>query len=324
MKRIVSVSLGSSARNHRVQVEMLGETLVIERIGTDGSKEKAIELIRSLDGQVDAFGMGGIDLYVWAGRKRLVLRDALPIARAPKKTPIVDGSGLKNTLERRVVEYLAREGILPLRGMRTLLVSGVDRFGMAEALEAAGARVLYGDFYFVLGIPVPLRSWKQVERVGAVLGPIIVLLPFEWLYPTGEKQHETTPRFERLFREHELIAGDFHFIRRYMPADLTGKVILTNTVTAQDVEDLRRRGVRMLVTTTPELGGRSFGTNVMEAALVALSGRRPEDLRPEDYEVLLDRLQLRPRVEYLDRGESGEQGGNGLGTRAVRVHGAPV
>lgn len=299
MKRVVSVSLGSSARNHAVEVEILGERVRIERIGTDGDRQKAIELIRSLDGRVDAFGMGGIDLYVWAGKRRLVLRDAVPIARAARRTPIVDGSGLKNTLERRVVQHLHREGILPLRGMPVLLVSGVDRFGMAEALEAAGARVTYGDLCFVLGVPIPLRSWKAVERVGAVIGPIAVRLPFEWLYPTGEKQSASSPRCAHLFRENDLIAGDFHYIRRYMPPALPGKAVLTNTVTQQDVEELRRRGVRLLITTTPELDGRSFGTNVMEGVLVALSGRRPEDLRPEDYEVLLDRMGLRPRVERL-------------------------
>jgi len=35
MKRVVSVSLGSSKRNHSVITEILGETFLIERIGTD-------------------------------------------------------------------------------------------------------------------------------------------------------------------------------------------------------------------------------------------------------------------------------------------------
>jgi hypothetical protein len=28
-----------------------------------------------------------------------------------------------------------------------------------------------------------------------------------------------------------VIAGDFHYIRRHMPPDLSGKIILTNTIT---------------------------------------------------------------------------------------------
>ncbi|MCG0238267.1 MAG: quinate 5-dehydrogenase [Firmicutes bacterium] len=299
MRRVVSISLGSSERNHTVETEILGERFRIERIGTDGSKERAIALIRELDGKVDAFGMGGTDLYVWAGRKRLVLRDSLPLAQAARKTPIVDGSGLKNTLERRVVEYLDQAGVLPLRGMKALMVSGVDRFGMAEALLAAGARVTFGDLAFLVGLPVPIRSLGLLELLGRTIGPIIAAMPIDWLYPTGEKQRQNTPRYGRFFAAHELIAGDFHLIRRYMPPRLDGKVVLTNTVTRKDVEELRRRGVRLLITTTPELQGRSFGTNVMEAVLVALSGKRPEELTPADYNELLDRIGFRPRIEPL-------------------------
>src|SRR5690606_29627878 len=93
----------------------------------------------------------------------------------------------------------------------------------------------------------------------------------------------------------DVIAGDFHLIRRYMPPRLEGKIVLTNTVTSQDVEELRQRGVKHLITTTPHLNGRSFGTNVMEATLVALAGAKGE-LPPEDYLELLRQLQLRPRV----------------------------
>ena len=36
MKRAVSISLGSSKRNKAVEVDLLGERVSIERIGTDG------------------------------------------------------------------------------------------------------------------------------------------------------------------------------------------------------------------------------------------------------------------------------------------------
>src|SRR5690554_3650848 len=101
MKRIVSVSLGSSKRDHAVETELLGEKFSVERIGTNGDIKKMIALIRELDGKVDAFGLGGIDLYIQAVDRRYTLRDAQKIAAAARSTPIVDGSGLKNTLERK-------------------------------------------------------------------------------------------------------------------------------------------------------------------------------------------------------------------------------
>ncbi len=299
LKRVVSVSLGSSKRNHKVNTKILGEEFSIERVGTDGDMQKAIKTIEELDGQVDAFGMGGIDLYVVAGKKRYVLRDAIPIAKAAKKTPIVDGSGLKNTLERRVIKHLSQSGY-SFEGKKVLMVSAVDRFGMAEALVEEGAKLTMGDLLYTIGLPFPIYSLRTLDYIARVLGPIVSKLPFSMLYPTGSKQEENTPKYTKYFEEADIIAGDFHFIRRYMPEDMKGKDIITNTVTNADKELFRERGIRTLITTTPELEGRSFGTNVMEGVLVAASGKPVETLTVQDYNDVLDRIGFEPRIEELN------------------------
>jgi hypothetical protein len=243
--------------------------------------------------------MGGIDLYISCGGRRYMFREARSIARAATKTPIVDGSGLKNTLERRVVQYLVEYDVLRLKGRKVLLVAGVDRFGMAEALCAAGADVIFGDLIFALGIPIPIRSLRALDITARLLAPIVVQLPFEMVYPTGKKQERIEPKHARYYDWADVIAGDYHFIKRNMPARMEGKVILTNTVTAGDIEDLRSRGVSRLITTTPEIQGRSFGTNVMEGLLVALAGKPAGDMTPSDYLGLLDKIGFVPRVVDL-------------------------
>jgi len=299
MKRVVSVSLGSSKRDHKVEAEFLGEKFVIERIGTDGDMERAIQMIRELDGKVDAFGMGGIDLYLVAGNRRYALREAKKIAAAAEKTPIVDGSGLKNTLERRVIEYLQEELGWNFKDRRALVVSGVDRFGIAEALWYAGCKTTYGDLIFAMGIPIPIRSLSTLRLLAYTFLPILSQLPFKYLYPTGKKQDTVTSKYDKYYHDNEIIAGDFHFIRKYMPPELTDKIIITNTVTKDDLELLRERGVKVLVTTTPEMQGRSFGTNVMEGVLISLLGKKVDEVKPEDYSRLLEQLQFKPRIVYL-------------------------
>ncbi|EYE87944.1 shikimate/quinate 5-dehydrogenase [Fervidicella metallireducens AeB] len=299
MKRIVSVSIGSSKRNHSVEVELLNEKFIIERIGTDGSIDKAIELIKELDGNVDAFGMGGIDLYLYCANKRYTIKDAIPIKEAAKTTPIVDGSGLKNTLERRVIEYI-NKNILPIKDKKVLMTSAVDRFGMAETFYSLGADVLFGDVIFALNIPIPIRSYKLLSKVASVVAPIAVRMPFDKLYPTGKEQDIIITKYEKYYEEAEIIAGDFLFIKKYMPKDMVGKIIVTNTVTKEDVEDLRCRGINMLITTTPEFNGRSFGTNVMEALIVSILGKNGDEVTPGEYEEVLDRLKFVPRIEYLN------------------------
>ncbi|HWI52882.1 MAG TPA: quinate 5-dehydrogenase [Symbiobacteriaceae bacterium] len=296
MKRIVSVSLGSSKRNASSSAEILGEEVVVERIGTDGSIDKAIALIRELDGKVDAFGMGGIDLYLYAGGRQYAFRTAKKIAAAAQKTPIVDGSGLKNTLERRVVQYIDRN-LMPLRGKKVLMPSALDRFGMAEAITAAGSDIMFGDIMFGLGLNIPIRKLTTLNTIAHILLPVVTQLPFTWLYPTGEKQDQRVVKYAEAYQWADLIAGDALYILRHMPDRLDGKVILTNTVTKENVAELKMRGCRMLVTTTPNLGGRSFGTNLMEGLIVAAAGKQAGELTPADYEAWLDKIGFVPRVE---------------------------
>ncbi len=302
MREVVSVSLGSSSRDHKTEVELLGEKFSISRVGTDGDFAGAVKMLKDLDGHVAAFGLGGIDIYLQADGRRYVIRDSRKLVRAAGKTPVVDGSGLKNTLERMAVRYMVDEMGLELAGKTVLMVSAVDRFGMAQALNEAGCRIVYGDLIFGLGIPIPIHSFAVFRRTAKTLLPVVTKMPFQILYPTGDKQHkESKKNYAKYYHQADIIAGDFLFVRKHMPRDMTGKWILTNTVTVADVEDMRSRGVELLVTTTPALEGRSFGTNVMEATLIALMGKRPEDVTDKEYVDLIEKVGFKPRVEWLQK-----------------------
>ncbi|MBV9103826.1 MAG: quinate 5-dehydrogenase [Candidatus Eremiobacteraeota bacterium] len=300
MKTVVSVSLGSSSRDHRTNVVLLGEAFDIARIGVDGSIDRAVAKLRELDGTVDAIGLGGIDVYLYAGSKRYALRDGLRLLEAVKKTPVADGSGLKNTLERNAVRFLQDDLAVDLRGRKVLMVSALDRFGMAQALVEAGADVLFGDFIFALDLDKPVRSLAEFERLAERYLPDACKLPFQFFYPTGKKQDRPPQaKYPEYYAEAEIIAGDFHFMRQFMPERLDGKLVLTNTVTARDVDELRERRVARLVTTTPDFGGRSFGTNVIEAALLAIVQKPWAEVTAADYDGVLRQLSLAPRVVEL-------------------------
>ncbi len=300
MKKVVSVSLGSSARDHRADVTLLGEAFEISREGTDGKLDVAISKVRALDGHVDAIGLGGIDVYLYAGRHRYALRDGVRLLEAAKITPVVDGSGLKNTLEREAVRYVREELGIDLRGRKVLMVSALDRFGMAQALVDAGADVLFGDFIFALDKDLPVRDLATFEQMAEKYLPDACKLPFQFFYPTGKKQDRPPePKYPQYYAQADIIAGDFHFMRQFMPDRLDEKIVLTNTVTARDVEELAARGVATLITTTPDFGGRSFGTNVIEAALLALLGKTWSEVTAQDYEGILRELAVKPHVLRL-------------------------
>jgi hypothetical protein len=298
MKRAVSVSLGSSKRNKIIELELLGERVRLERIGVDGDMHRAAQLFRELDGQADALGLGGADLGLRVAGRWYPLYSVQPLVRGVTRTPVTDGTGLKNTLERRVAPFLdAHCG--PVTPKRVFFTGGADRWGMTLSFHEAGYEYVFGDLMFALGLPLPIRSLQTARTVAALALPIIGRLPFHWVYPTGERQEQWTPKFEQWYRWAIVIAGDCHYIKRYMPAQLNGRIICTNTTTLDDVERFRAAGARWLVTTTPVLEGRSFGTNLLEAALIAASGRR-RLLSDAELEALIDKLQLQPTAQELN------------------------
>ena len=299
MKHIVSVSLGSSKRDKRSEVLIAGEPFLIERVGTDGDLKRFQKLFAELDGKVDALGVGGADLYIWVGDRRYTFRSIQRLVSVATKTPVVDGSGLKNTLEREALRWIQEHRVIDLSRSTVLLVAAVDRFGMAQELAQLARRVIYGDLVFAVGLPIPIRSYRTVEFLGRLLLPIITRLPFQWFYPTGEKQEKRTPRAEHLFQEADVIAGDWHYIHRYMPDRIPDKTVVTNTVRKADIEFLRAAGAARVITTTPVIEGESFATNVMEGVIVALTGRRPETLTPDDYRAALCQLNWSPSVIEL-------------------------
>ncbi len=303
MKRAVSISIGSAQRDKVVEVDLLGQRVCLERTGTDGDLEKAARMYADLDGRVDAFGVGGADLGLRVDQRWYPLYSVQPMLRNVHRTPLVDGTGLKVLLEQRVADRL--EPIMKALGLakRVLVVAGVDRWGLSQGFLRAGYECVFGDFMFALNLPIPIHSETALKRLAAVLVPVVSRLPFRWVYPVGKDQEKHTPRWQQYFDQAAVIAGDCHYIRRYMPETLAGKIIVTNTTTQRDVEAFRQSGAAALVTTTPVLDGRSFGTNMMEAGIVAALGRRePVDYaHPQAYfqelDAALNRLNLTPQIQ---------------------------
>ncbi len=294
----MSVSLGSDTRDHQAVIEIMGKSVTIRREGTNGDIRLARKKMRQYDGRVDALGVGGTDLYLRVENRYYKLHGAWKMVKDVKQTPVVDGTGLKTTLESQLAPFLEEHVGLNATESKVLITSAVDRYGMAKSFVDAGFETIMGDFIFALGIPIKIKTLKGVRRLARLLLPIIGRLPLSMIYPTGEKQRQNTPKHEKLFQWANIIAGDFHYIRRYAPLDLSGKIIVTNTTTTADMRFLKERGVSHVVTSTPELNGRTFGTNALEAGITAVAEKgRP--LTDEEISEIIQREGLKPSFHKL-------------------------
>ena len=130
------------------------------------------------------------------------------------------------------------------------------------------------------------------------------MLPFVSYFPMsmlfyGSDGAEQKPKYTKYFENSDLLAGDFLFMRKYMPQDLSGKTLITNTTTKENIEFIKEKGVKLVITTTPRYDGRSFGTNMMEAALTAYAGKG-RVLSDQELNNLINELGLKPTVMKLN------------------------
>lgn len=301
MKHVVSVSLGSASRNKTIKIVIAGEEVLIERIGTGGDIKKAAGIIHELDGKVDAFGLGGCDLGMTVNGKYYPLHSVKKIADFAQKTPLTDGGGLKNTLESKTASYLEQqldERFLQ-NGKHVLIVNAVSRWGMAKSFIDAGFTCIYGDFMFSLGIPIPIRSEKGILMAVSLLLPMVTRMPFHWIYPVGEAGEKHIGKYGRFYHEASVIAGDCLYIRQHLPKNMNGKIIVTNTTTEEDIDVFTKCGVSHILTTTPVFDGRTFGTNLMEAVIHALSGKKTP-LSETELNQWIEKLKLKPQIRQLN------------------------
>lgn len=298
MKTIVSVSLGSSLRDHETTTTILGQTVHIRRVGCDGDFQRVRSVFQELDGKVDAFGLGGCEFGINFDGRYYRLRSIASLVKGIK-TPIVDGAGIRSVVERSMASFLLDNIANELSNKRVLFCVASARYDLVLGFHEAGFEKKFGDPGFILGLPITSRSFWLARMAGRLFIPCVVRAPFSWLYPTGKEQHENRPKFHRWFQWAEVIADDFHYIKRHLPERIENKIIVTNTTTSEDVKMLRERGAKYLITSTPQWEGRTFGTNVMEATLTAIAGKG-KSLTSEEVRTMIEQTGYQPQIHHLN------------------------
>lgn len=302
-REIVSISLEPSSRNYEINTRIFGENVHVRRFGTDGDMLSARKLVVKFDGQVDAIGLGGMNINFKVGHRIYIHQQIRKLACTAKTTPVLDGVHIKNTFERWAVSQVAQQQRGIFNHKRIFIVSGTDHYGMAQVLSNFTRQISFGDPIFHLKLPFALRSFNQLKRYSKLILPLLCRGSYRRLFPIGHEQIPRTPRGIKYINQANIIAGDSVYIRRFAPDILRGKVVITDNLSASDVDDLRKRGVETLITLTPPLGDEHHfvSTDVIEAIFASFMDHPLAGTTDDDYLNLVVRCELEPRVTVLNK-----------------------
>lgn len=261
MIRVVSISLGSPAGDFCWQGVIGGQLLHIERRGAAGDVERAAAWLRELDGEVAALALGGVNLAYHLPDRSWPLPEGQYLARQVSKTPLCDGTGIKASWDRRLIESQRERW----QGGRVLLASALDRPWLAQALLHSGVDLWLGDAWLALGLPVLFPGMKLFELLAVPTMPLLSRIPLHRLYPL---RNEHKPRRRRPFSQGDFdwLVGDSHLLG-LAAGHWPQASILASTLRPDTQRELEGRLHYLYPCLLP---GLSPGANLWEAVAIAL------------------------------------------------------
>ncbi len=297
MPTVVVVHIGSEP-DSRFTARLLGRAVDVMRRGANGDVRRAIALVREASQEgADAIALEGLPLKLRLGDITVDHPLADQLRAAAGATPLVDGSGVRDSLERWAVKLADQQDPVLFGFKRVLMVPGLNHNGLAAALSEHTPTIRYADTALFLSLPFAVPGTANLNRLLKFVGKRLADLPYDQIAPVSG---EGTPQLRNDFKWADLIAGDMSQIRRYAPFGLRGKTVVTDWATEADVAELKARGAEKIVVAMPGLGEDAPGGSaaVVEGVLAAL---RPAGAKPntETYLNLMADMEWQPQVISL-------------------------
>jgi predicted amino acid dehydrogenase len=216
---------------------------------------------------------------------------------------VTDGAGLRASLERHIVRQAADQLKPHIAGKRILFFSGLNRYGSAEVLSGYSKRLVFGDLLYGFRLGIPIISFGALVSSAPQLVRAIGQTPAQWYWPSARRSPRLMPRYQYYFRTADVIVGDLQYFERYAPAHLDGKLVFTNLQDRSDLQLFTERGVKSVVSLTPEIDGQLIPLPVLEAALKLDPRHGPEAAMADRMLAQVQELELKPLIIELNTEE---------------------
>jgi len=287
VKSVVGISLGGRAEDFEFRTRFLGERFAVRRVGAGGSTARAARLLEHWRVQADAVGLG-------------FSPDDVPAEAADAGAdgaPVTTGARLREILQ----EWALRDVQQRLGGYftnaRVLFFSGRDGYKLARAMAEYTPNLQFADPLLQLGAPTLIDSLEGLELYATGAHYVPERLP-EAVLPGGLGDRWTHFLMARALGDATVVVAPVHELDRFGREELAGKTIITSAVSDRRLARFRQKGVHMVVDGAPLLAGHVVGPAVLDAMIIATSGKAPGDIPEDDYLEIIAGTGLEPRILY--------------------------
>ncbi len=295
MKKVITVTLGSSEQDFSFKTRFLGQDFEVQRLGADDDLTQAWELLRRHQAEADAVGLGEIGDHYQVGLNSVVNKETRRLLNVVTRVPATTGATLRRLLQVRAVRQVQHQLGNYFNNNIVLFLSGMRNYDMAVALSEYTKNLNFADALFQTGAPTMLHSLEQLELFAKGTRWVLPGKPREILEASlsGLKKRKVMAEVERA----HLIVGTFAELKAVGNADnLSGKTVITSAVDDDRLKFFKQCKVNLVIDVSPKLFDQVVGINVIEAMILAALGKPPEAVSDDDFTEILDELQIAPRL----------------------------
>jgi predicted amino acid dehydrogenase len=299
VKRVVSISLGPAEMDCRFRQRFLGETVQIERIGTDGDARRAAELIREQRDTVDAIGLGRVAEHYTVGTDHFLRPETRKLEKLAGETPITSGSRLRQIVQEWTLRSAQAELGNIFNNARVLFLSGTLNYRLAAVMSEFTDNLSFADPIAQFGLPNLLTSLRALELYAAGSHPVLRL-------GGGRDRMPSVAPFRffnhlllrRAVRDAQVVVAPYEQLQHYGREELEGKTVITSTVSAAREAELRDKGVRLVLDCSIQVLKETVGLNLVEALIMAVLEKPSAEINHDDFLEIFADLNLGPRIIY--------------------------
>jgi predicted amino acid dehydrogenase len=297
MKNVIGISLGARSQDFSFETRFLGERLHVQRLGTNGSSAQAARLLKHWNLHADAIGLGRVKDSGSVGAARKLDGEAQKLQALATRVPLSTGARLADIF----LEWAVRHAQTTLGhyfdNANVLFFSGQSNAKVAAAIAEFTENLQFADPLVQLGVPKLLTSLEALHLYAS--GAHYVA---DWAPPRampGPLLREWTRFVLRKAMAHAtVVVAPVHELDDFGLEELAGKTIVTTTVNDERLARLRGKGVHMVIDGAPLMKGHALDPALLDAMILAATGKPSDELLEDDYLDILTGEQLEPRILY--------------------------
>ncbi|MDP2370507.1 dehydrogenase [Rhodoferax sp.] len=295
MKKVVTVTLGSSKQDFEFKTEFLGQQFSVRRLGADNDTGKAWELMRRQQATADAIGLGEISDHYQVGLRTVVNKETQRLMNVVTRVPVTTGATLRRLLQVRAVRHVQKELGNYFNNNLVLFLSGMRNYDMAVAMTDYTKNLSFADAVFQTGAPTLLGSLDMLELYAKGSNLVLNNTPGQVLESSlaGYKKN----RVAAAVAKSHVVVGTFAEIKAVtQEGNLVGKTLITSAVDDERMSFFKDHKVNLVIDVSPKLFDEVVGINTLEAMILAALEKPPEEVSDDDFSEILDELKIVPRL----------------------------